>query len=396
MAVLFLSEHEQASLIKGTGIPLVPRNRNTGWPLLQASSGHYGNPSFQCNAFSLAALLARLPGFDNAGSYGYQRTGHTLDSSFSPAQALDYSSNGFCFRNNTHHILITVQPPAKKLTINIPGLNTKPLEDALNKPKIEMIATLKKTGIIRNPAWLNETTLIHKEVFVDLGAFLDSLQSPEIKAYFEKRFKVNAFNLILTGKAAKLNNLTGAEQVFGASDIGLLKESTKYNYSHIVEFLTALEELAKQKPTKEIVACFQKLLTQLNDPKKPLTKEKVANAFYQLDKKLTQSLSPYLIGAICGAILGIMGLISGGILGAVATSWGGGFGAFAAAVAGSVAGVKAGMAIGSAVGGLTGFSIGFFNRQKQLIAKTQDTQCDALKHAKETMLDLVTSDRPRM
>ncbi|MFA5960379.1 MAG: hypothetical protein WC785_07660 [Tatlockia sp.] len=429
MTVIFFSEDEQANFVNldNTSIPKVPRNRLTGWPLLEASKLEKSKRDYQCSAFNLAALLAKLPGEVTITGNGLKGCSPP-NTALTVANELNYFSNVFSFHNERLQITIKLEPHPnkrlenfKQLSISLPECETARLRIALYQPMSFFIPESK----VLIPTWHNEVTCFNGKVYIDLGAYLESeVTCPRLTKYFEELFQVNTFSQLHKTKEDELNLLEYSRLVFGTKEkedeIDRLIKNFNYPHTKKYRFLNALEALSHQlleedTPTKEIVTCFQKLLTQLNDPNKPLTKEKMAKSFYQLDKKLTQLsdpkkpltketvaksfyqlnkkpshfLSPCLIGAICGAILGLVGLISGGIIGALATSWGGGFGAFAAAAAGGVVGVKAGMAIGSVAGGLTGFSIGFFNRREQLIAKTQDALCDELTQTKFAMLDLI-------
>ncbi|MFA5960378.1 MAG: hypothetical protein WC785_07655 [Tatlockia sp.] len=380
-------------------IPMLMRNKETGWPLIHLSCDEN---RFELGIVNLMALLEAHSSIafdgENKDSYFFFKPDFNLDTE---------RGNYLNFRFTHWSSLIAITNKNNTLDIRIPYMDTSKLKQAFMQPTPYAIADLGKPNL--EPDWLNYTIQNGKEIYTDFGVFLDS-QVPEATDLFEKIFMVPEFrealeqgeNALLQKKSLVSRNSPEQKQFYPHSKtiFGEVFNSLQANekYPNKQPFLTTLESLSEELQKNEqactnqaIILCVKQLLVKLNDPKKPLTHKEIENAFHRLDKKLTSPVKPYLTGLLCGAILGLVGLVSGGILGAVATSWGGGFGAFAAAAAGATLGVKAGMVLGGGLGALAGIGIGFFGHRKQLIAKTHEGQCDALIQTQQAMHGLIKS-----
>lgn len=202
-------------------IPLIPRNYETGWPLLQVSlftptvsetplyehalgggKCHY----FYIGAFNFACLLAKIPGkVEILGSYG-----HKAEPEHLKVDNVGMFLDGFVFHHKAIGIKISSESGAygKTLTVECSEGDSSKLRGALDNSfsfALRKGAQMSAVGGWRDsPALsaseikdsLNEDVAVFSngQIFVDLGQLIDHLvKDPEIKEYLATVFRVNEF-----------------------------------------------------------------------------------------------------------------------------------------------------------------------------------------------------------
>lgn len=229
MPLTFFSEQDQQAILvahnhakpRTKTIPLVDRNAQTGWPLLQVSlftpsvadtqryehalgggKCHY----FYIGAFNFASMIAKVPGkMTVTGNYEAPKDVNDLKID-NVAMFLEKFSVH-------HHVLglkITSESGAygKTLDVICPEGNPDKLRQGLDYSfSFAMRSGAKMTSI---GAWKDSPSLSKEEIqdgineevaifsggqiFVDLGEFLEQkVKDPELKEYFKTIFKVDEF-----------------------------------------------------------------------------------------------------------------------------------------------------------------------------------------------------------
>lgn len=243
----YLATYNQGKAVREK-IPLVQRNLNSGWPLLQVSlftpndvnskeveyvpalgggKCHYVDLA----AFTFAELLIRIPGKIVASS-GY---GNVLKEKFN-ANNIGNFLDGFRFKHNALKITInsTIGPYGKILEISFPVGDSTKLKNVLcdaydfafakggyvtnfgtyKQDKAYPSAHIQKMLDNENAIFLNG------QIFIDIGRFLDEkVKDEEIKEFLQGIFKVNEFL-----ELANSINLIPQEVILREADIRRLKK----------------------------------------------------------------------------------------------------------------------------------------------------------------------------
>ncbi len=241
----FLANYNQSTTKTSEKIPLVPRNKNTGWPLLQVSlftpvEGEENAYSpmlgggvchgFDHEAFNLATLLTQIPGkIVIRGNNNSIRDKKFLNANF----VMEFISH-FSFEHANIGLIISSKNSSgygKKLHVQTPFTEEQSakLSEALHyglwvaqnsKEDIEYhkkeqglfmashfhnIAPLKNSGRYDEEknyteAYIQQNinhqiaTFQNGQVFIDLGYFIETIvEDKELTTYFERMFKVKEF-----------------------------------------------------------------------------------------------------------------------------------------------------------------------------------------------------------
>jgi hypothetical protein len=238
MPVYFLSETSQQEILssynqtkrKFEKIPLLARNANTGWPLLQVSmySPLEADPqkfepvvgggtchSFMTAAFNFACLLTNIPGvmIIQAG-----RRGENKEKKHLKADNVAMFIDGFRVEHRNLEIKISSVAGiyGKNLEIECGHGNTDKLNDALWEG---FDFSLKPGAVIHNfgsywdeyftaqaiKAGINDAVAVFSEgqIFVDIGKLFDEYAvDPNIISFFERVFQVEAFRALQIEQSA--------------------------------------------------------------------------------------------------------------------------------------------------------------------------------------------------
>lgn len=202
-------------------IPLITRNYETGWPLLQVSlftptvseipmyehalgggKCHY----FYIGAFNFACLLAKIPGkMEILGSYG-----HKAEPEHLKVDNVGMFLDGFVFHHKAIGIKISSESGAygKTLTVECPEGDSSKLREALDDSfsfALKKGAQMSAVGGWRDSPALSASAIkdsldddvavfSNGQIFVDLGQLIDRVvKDPEIKEYLATVFRVNEF-----------------------------------------------------------------------------------------------------------------------------------------------------------------------------------------------------------
>lgn len=238
MPVTILTENQQAAIVSLYNrnkksyetIPLVPRNQESGWPLLQVSlfslsasatePDKFGHAlsggtcrSMNIGAFNLASLLAKLPGRIDIELLN----GEKLKRDEIRVECIGKFMEGYQVFHRQSGVSLSSSRSAygEYISVGIPDADTNAFESALNG--IFSFAQLGSDTIPEYSRSWGDTrtytaeeiqTVINNEVavftngqiFIDLGAFLErSVNNAAITAYFKAIFKVDDFLTLWSG-----------------------------------------------------------------------------------------------------------------------------------------------------------------------------------------------------
>ena len=265
MPVTFISEDVQKTTLDSYNldkkdyeqIPLVPRNLNSGWPLLQVSmftampsndhslkydhvlgggKCHY----FYIGAFNLAALITKIPGTIEVRGNRNKK----LNKTQVKADNIELFLENFLVHHKTTGITISSSSGGygKLLNIIIPEGDQNKLGEVLDDPYPHALISGNTLGASISPEWgesesegmteevIQENinaelaTFSNGQIFIDLGALLQKAPDQDIIDSFKVMFKVDEFcqlTALIPGIAASNPTMINAEQIDTALPINL-------------------------------------------------------------------------------------------------------------------------------------------------------------------------------
>lgn len=246
-----LAAHNQTVSKAQNKIPLVPRNFESGWPLLQVSlfypivtsdcikytqvlgggKCHY----FYVGAFNFANLLTSIPGnIKVQDSHRRDPTPEKFKIDF-----VERFLEGFSFEHSKLHIEVRMKGSGgygKALVVKVPDDPHNLLQTALDEPLHYALvdksplgksigwgnrAAAFKTALdegrtadyIREQVKTNAAVFSHGQIFLDLGHLLDQTNNPEVKEYLEAIFQVQQFNDLKQANPAFKPQKTAADEL---------------------------------------------------------------------------------------------------------------------------------------------------------------------------------------